>query len=128
MISKKFGIIINIGSDLSVIAPNQSIYDGVYKNFVKSFSYSVIKHGLLGLTKYFAALYGKYNVRTNMLSPGPILRSHPKKFVNNLKNLIPTKKMNDFSDLEAAIDYLLEEKNRNTNGINLIVDGGRTII
>ena len=47
MISKKFGIIINIGSDLSVIAPNQSIYDGVYKNFVKSFSYSVIKHGLL---------------------------------------------------------------------------------
>ena len=56
------------------------------------------------------------------------LFSHIKKFVNNLKNLIPTKKMNDFSDVEAAIDYLLEEKNRNTNGINLIVDGGRTII
>ena len=52
MISKKFGIIINIGSDLSVIAPNQSIYDGVYKNFVKSFSYSVLKHGLLGLTVF----------------------------------------------------------------------------
>ena len=70
--ARKRGSIINIGSDLSVIAPNQKIYKLSYKNYIKPVTYSVIKHGLLGLTKYFASLYANQNVRVNMVSPGPI--------------------------------------------------------
>ena len=72
MCTNKYGSIINIGSDLSIVAPNQEIYTGVYKNFKKSLDYSVIKHGMVGLNKYFAALYAKDNVRVNMVSPAPI--------------------------------------------------------
>ena len=68
MIKKKKGSIINIGSDLSVIAPNQKVYRKSYNNYIKPVTYSVIKHGMLGLTKYFSALYGKDNVRVNMIS------------------------------------------------------------
>ena len=67
MFKKKKGSIINIGSDLSVIAPNQQIYKSSYKNYIKPVTYSVIKHGMLGLTKYFASLYGPKNVRVNMI-------------------------------------------------------------
>ena len=50
------GVILNISSDLGLIAPNQEIYkkQGLRDNEqnVKPVTYSVIKHGLIGLTKY----------------------------------------------------------------------------
>ena len=66
------GSIINIGSDLSVLSPNHEIYKSGKKNFLKPISYSVIKHGLVGLNKYFATLYARDGVISNMISPGPI--------------------------------------------------------
>jgi NAD(P)-dependent dehydrogenase (short-subunit alcohol dehydrogenase family) len=76
MVKKRQGRIINIGSDLSVIAPNQDIYKKAFSDFVKPITYSVIKHGLLGMTKYYASLYADKNVNVNMLSPGPIYNNH----------------------------------------------------
>ena len=49
MIKQKKGNILNIGSDLSFISPNQNIYN----DFVKPVSYSIAKHGLIGLTVSF---------------------------------------------------------------------------
>ena len=49
-------LILNIGSDLSVIAPDNRIY-GTDKNgnkIYKPIEYSVTKHGIIGLTKYLA--------------------------------------------------------------------------
>jgi NAD(P)-dependent dehydrogenase (short-subunit alcohol dehydrogenase family) len=128
MIKNQYGKIINIGSDLSVIAPNQNIYKGVFKNYTKPATYSIIKHGLLGMTKYYASLYGKYNISTNMLSPGPILRDHPIKFIKNLKNIIPANKMNSFDKLRTSILFLIDPGSNYLNGQNIVVDGGRTII
>ena len=78
MAKNKKGKIINIGSDLSVIAQNQNLYSD-YKNFFKPVTYSVVKHGLLGITKYFASLYSKDNVQVNMISPGPVYNQQKKK-------------------------------------------------
>ena len=66
MQKKRIGKIINIGSDLSVIAPNQKIYKKTFGNFVKPITYSVIKHGLYGMTKYFSSFYADANVTVNM--------------------------------------------------------------
>ena len=127
MAKNKKGKIINIGSDLSVIAPNQNLYSD-YKNFFKPVTYSVVKHGLLGITKYFASLYSKDNVQVNMISPGPVYNQQKKRFVRKLKKFIPMNRLSKLSDLEEPLLFLVNERNSYFTGQNLIVDGGRTII
>jgi NAD(P)-dependent dehydrogenase (short-subunit alcohol dehydrogenase family) len=128
MIKKRNGKIINIGSDLSVVAPTQDIYKKIYTNYTKPVTYSVVKHGLLGMTKYFASLYADRNVNVNMLSPGPIFNNHNKKFINQLIKFIPKKRMGNPEDLISGVDFLIDRKNSYMTGQNIIIDGGRTII
>ena len=68
MIKNKDGCIINMASDLSVIAPNQSIYKGVYK--ILKPLIPVIKHGIIGMTKYYAVNLAKYRITCNAISVG----------------------------------------------------------
>ena len=99
MIKRKYGSIINIGSDLSVIAPNQKIYRSSYSNYIKPVTYSAIKHGLVGLTKYFASLYADNNVRVNMVSPGPVKNKQSKKLLKEIKAMTPMARLGKPSDL-----------------------------
>lgn len=128
MSKRKEGNIINIGSDLSAVAPNQDIYKKAYRNFIKPVTYSVIKHGLYGMTKYFSSLYAKDKVRVNMLSPGPVFRNQKKIFTNELEKQIPMGRMACKSDLNSSLLFLADKKNLFLTGQNIIVDGGRTII
>ena len=52
------GVILNIASDLSNIAPDQRIYNNSNElQNVKPITYSVIKSGLIGMTKYLATYW-----------------------------------------------------------------------
>ena len=70
------GVILNIASDLSVIAPDQNLYrqDGLADELqaVKPVTYSVIKTGLIGLTRYLSSYWAHKGVRANALSPGGV--------------------------------------------------------
>ena len=52
---------------------------------VKPITYSAIKSGLLGITKYTSTYWAKEGVRCNALSPGGILDGQDKKFKNKDK-------------------------------------------
>jgi len=127
MIKNKTGNIINIGSDLSVIAPDQKIYADI-KNYIKPLSYSVTKHGIVGITKYYASLFGKYNVRVNCLSPGGVFNNQNKKFVKKVSKYIPLGRMANKNDYNGFIVFLSSNETKYMTGHNLVVDGGRTII
>tara|TARA_A100001015_G_scaffold289568_1_gene361565 strand:- start:8 stop:787 length:780 start_codon:yes stop_codon:yes gene_type:complete len=128
MKKKKEGSIINIGSDLSKIAPNQNIYKASYSNYIKPVTYSVIKHGMVGLTKYFASLYGPEGVRVNMVSPGPVKNKQKGKLLKAIQGMTPMGRLGRPGDLLGLVHFLASEKSKYITGQNILVDGGKTII
>ena len=109
MSKNKFGIVLNISSDLSVIAPDQRLYE--HLNIVKPISYSVVKHGLLGFTKYLASHLANKNIRVNALSPGGISNKQDKLFVKKIKSLIPLKRMAKKMSIKRLLNsYALRDR------------------
>lgn len=124
------GVIVNIASDLGVIAPDQRLYRvegrGPEQQPVKPVTYSVVKHGLLGLTKYLATYWCEQGVRCNALSPGGVYAGQNDVFVSKLTQLIPLGRMADADEYRGAIAFLCSDASSYMNGANLVVDGGRS--
>jgi len=130
MAEKGRGRIINISSDLGLIGPDQRIYmkDGKPKKDqnVKPVTYSVLKHGLLGLTKYCATYWADQGIQVNALCPGGILDGQSKEFITKLTGLIPLGRMAKEDEYKAAIVFLLSDASSYMTGSTLSIDGGRT--
>jgi NAD(P)-dependent dehydrogenase (short-subunit alcohol dehydrogenase family) len=124
------GVILNIASDLGVIAPNQGLYkqDGLKdeEQNVKPVTYSVIKHGLIGFTKYIATYWAQNGVRCNAFAPGGVFNNHPEEFLNKVTELIPMKRMANIDEYKASIVFLCSDASSYMNGATLNMDGGRT--
>lgn len=118
------GVILNIASDLSVIAPNHKIYK---KGVFKPIMYSVLKHGLIGMTKYLSTYWNKSGIRCNALSPGPIQNNQAKSFIIKLKKEIPLNRLAKINEYTAAIQFLCSDASSYMTGQNLIIDGGRSV-
>jgi NAD(P)-dependent dehydrogenase (short-subunit alcohol dehydrogenase family) len=125
------GVILNIASDLAVIAPDQRLYrrDDLPRDEqpVKPVSYSVVKTGLLGLTRYLATYWADAGVRVNALSPGGVFVDQPNEFVDRLTNLIPLGRMAERNEYRGAVVFLCSDASRYMTGQNVVVDGGRTV-
>ncbi|RJP27598.1 MAG: SDR family oxidoreductase [Candidatus Omnitrophota bacterium] len=131
MAKRKRGVILNIASDLAVIAPDQRIYaeSGLpeEEQNVKPVTYSVVKTGLLGLTRYLATYWADKCVRVNALSPGGVYTGQDEAFVKRLSNLIPMGRMAAKDEYRAAVVFLVSDASSFMTGANLIIEGGRTI-
>ena len=127
----KGGVILNIASDLSVFSPDQRLYrkedlpDEMQP--VKPVTYSVIKAGLIGLTRYLATYWADKNVRCNALSPGGVFNGQGDDFVQRLSSLIPLGRMAQRDEYRAAVQFLCSDASRYMNGQNIVMDGGRSI-
>jgi NAD(P)-dependent dehydrogenase (short-subunit alcohol dehydrogenase family) len=126
----KCGVILNIASDLSVISPDQRLYrkGGLSEDMqpVKPVTYSVIKSGLVGLTRYLATYWAHRGVRCNALSPGGIFNGQGEEFVQRLSALIPIGRMASHDEYRAAVQFLCTDASSYMNGQNLVMDGGRS--
>ena len=132
MLKQGFGNIINISSDLGIIAPDQRLYlkDGIDedKQNVKPITYSAAKWAIIGMTKYLAVYFAKKNIRVNCLCPTGVFNNHPEDFVKKLSNIIPMGRMADINELKTSILYLCSDASSYTTGSVITVDGGKTII
>jgi len=131
MEQQKSGVVINISSDYGVISPNQNIYrkEGVAEEeqIIKPVSYSVVKHGLMGLTKYLATYWGKKGVRVNTLCPASLFNGQDEEFVQKISELIPMGRMSKPEEYPATVLYMLSDASSYMTGATVILDGGRTI-
>jgi NAD(P)-dependent dehydrogenase (short-subunit alcohol dehydrogenase family) len=124
------GVIVNVASDLALIGPDQRIYRQpglpVHLQPVKPVTYSVVKSGLVGLTRYLATYWAADNVRVNAISPGGVANNQPEDFVVRLTNLIPMGRMAHVDEYRGAILFLCSSASSYMTGANLVIDGGRT--
>ena len=126
------GVILNIASDLGVIAPDQRLYrqPGIVNDEeqpVKPVTYSVIKHGLIGLTKYLATYWADQGVRVNAISPGGVFNNQDPAFVERLTRLIPMGRMARVDEYCAAVQFLCSDASSYMTGQNMVMDGGRSV-
>jgi NAD(P)-dependent dehydrogenase (short-subunit alcohol dehydrogenase family) len=130
MARRNQGVIINVASDLAVIAPDQRLYlqDGVRPDEqpVKPVTYSVVKTGLIGLTRYLATYWADRGVRVNAISPGGVFDGQPEEFVSRLQKLIPLSRMARVDEYQGAILFLCSDASSYMTGTNLVIDGGRS--
>lgn len=124
------GSIVNISSDLGLIAPDQRLYrkPGVpeERQPVKPVTYSVVKSGLIGLTRYVATYWADRGVRCNALCPGGVENNQDPAFLKELCSRIPMGRMARSDEYQGALLFLLSEASSYMNGSVLSVDGGRT--
>jgi NAD(P)-dependent dehydrogenase (short-subunit alcohol dehydrogenase family) len=126
------GVILNVASDLAVIAPDQRLYrrEGVAEDEqpVKPVTYSVVKTGLLGLTRYLSTYWVAQGVRVNAISPGGVFNGQPEEFTTKLHSLIPMARMAEKDEYQGAVLFLCSDASSYMTGQNLIVDGGRSVL
>ena len=131
MAQRGTGVILNIASDLSVIAPDQRLYrrEGLpeERQPVKPVTYSVIKTALVGLTRYLATYWADRGVRVNALSPGGVYNNQGEEFVTRLTNLIPMGRMANCDEYRGVVQFLCSDASRYLTGQNIVIDGGRSL-
>ncbi len=120
------GTIINVSSDLGIIAPDQRVYKN--SGFIKPVTYSVVKHGIIGLTKYTASYWGEKNIRCNAIAPGGIYNKQDFSFVKKINQLIPLGRMAKKNEYNGLILFLCSDLSSYITGSVIVADGGRTII
>jgi NAD(P)-dependent dehydrogenase (short-subunit alcohol dehydrogenase family) len=125
------GSIINISSDLGLIAPDQRLYykDGIDngKQNVKPVTYSVVKTGLIGLTRYLATYWADKNVRCNAMCPGGVENGQPEEFLKEVSARIPMGRMANASEYQGALLWMLSDASSYLNGAIIPIEGGRTV-
>ncbi len=130
MEKQKSGVVLNISSDYGLIAPDQRIYrkEGLPddQQMVKPVSYSVVKHGIIGLTKYLAVYWADKGIRVNTLCPASLENGQNEEFISKISNLIPMGRMSKPDEYVCTVLYLISDATTYMTGSTVVLDGGRT--
>ena len=119
------GNIIQFSSIYGIVGQDLDLYKGTKMR--ENISYSVIKGGILSLTRSMASYYGHYGIRVNTICPGGIYDKQDKKFVKNYSKKTPLGRMASKSEVTKPVIFLSSEGSSYITGTTLIVDGGITI-
>jgi len=124
------GSIVNISSDLGLMAPDQRLYTkpGLPESRqpVKPVTYSVVKTGIIGLTRYLATYWADKNVRCNAMCPGGVENGQPESFLQDVSSRIPMNRLAQSNEYQGSLVWMLSDASSYLNGAIVPVDGGRT--
>lgn len=125
MMKVRYGSIVNIASEVSVMAYD---WTDVYPSGkFKSLAYIATKHGVLGITRGWAAYLGQYGVRVNSFSPGGMQTDKMSlEFIEAYSKKNMLRSMAQPKDYNAHIIFLCSDASNRMTGHNLVADGGRT--
>ena len=121
MKKNKFGSMIHISS-IDALSGDDKPQD----------AYGASKAAMIRLSKSFAVQFASYNIRSNVILPGPIetgmqirWKKNPKT-KKNLEKFIPLNRVGRPQDISNASIFLLSDQADYITGTEIIVDGGLT--
>lgn len=117
----KGGRIINLASQAGTVAIEEHV------------AYCASKFGVIGMSKTFAAEWGKYGITVNTISPTVVMTELGKKAWAGEKGeaaikRIPTGRFAIPEEIAAAAVFLASSGAAMINGADLLIDGGYTIL
>lgn len=127
MMSQRSGSIINVASDVSIMAHDHRVYNDPENRRFKSIAYTTTKSGVLGFTRQWAARLGRHDIRVNSFSLGGVqTEKMPADFVRRFSDLNMLGRMADADEYNGVIIFLCSDASKFMTGFNLVMDGGRT--
>jgi NAD(P)-dependent dehydrogenase (short-subunit alcohol dehydrogenase family) len=124
MIARGRGSIINFASVYGMVSSNPALYSS--NSMGNPIAYSASKGGVLMMTRYLAAYWGRYGLRVNCITPHGVYRDHETTFVDSFSGMSPLRRMMRADEIVGATVFLASEASSYVTGSNLLVDGGWT--
>ncbi|SDA87954.1 GolD/DthD family dehydrogenase [Sinorhizobium sp. NFACC03] len=117
----KGGKIVNLASQAGTVAIEEHV------------AYCASKFGVIGMSKTFAAEWGKHGIQVNTISPTIVLTELGKKAWSGekgeaAKKRIPSGRFAYPAEIAAAAVFLASAGADMINGADLLIDGGYTIL
>lgn len=122
LVEKKGGVMVNMGSDAGRIGnAGDSIYCGT-------------KAAVMATSKAFAREWARYNIRVNVVAPGPILGTkllgdfYEGEVGQKIAKAIPMRRLGTPEEVADVVLFFASNASRYLTGQVLSVDGGLTMI
>lgn len=127
------GSVIQFGSIYGILGQDLSVYEGT--KMKENMIYSLIKGGVINLSRQMASYYGQYYIRINSICPGGI-RGHvagksdsqDPVFIRQYSKKTPLKRMGNPQDIAPLTVFLASDASSYITGQSILVDGGWSII
>jgi NAD(P)-dependent dehydrogenase (short-subunit alcohol dehydrogenase family) len=124
MIPAKWWRIVNVASVAGLMASDPAV--------VRTVAYNATKHGVVGMTKQFAAEWGEHGITVNAICPGffpsKMTRATLDTTGEMVRKLTPTRRLGGPEDLKGLAVLLASEASRHITGQAIAVDGGAMLI
>ena len=119
------GSIINIGSYMGILGMDETLYEGLpHMSAIGAPDYFYHKGGMTNLTRFLAAVYGKYGVRVNCLELGGLFNNQDPLFLERYAARTFLGRMANDEDVEGMIVYLASDASLYVTGTAIPIDGG----
>jgi NAD(P)-dependent dehydrogenase (short-subunit alcohol dehydrogenase family) len=110
-----------------MVGPTFSQYEGMGPAWEDmAGDYWFHKAGMINMTRFWAARFGKHNVRVNAIAPGGLLANQGEPFESRYCKNTFLGRMAGPDDIKGAIVFLASDASAYVTGINLPVDAGFT--
>jgi 2-deoxy-D-gluconate 3-dehydrogenase len=120
MIAKRYGRIVNIASQASIVSLDRHV------------AYCTSKAALVGMTKVLATEWAEYGITVNAVSPTVVETELGKRawagaVGEAMKKKIPTGRFAQPEEIALAVLYLVSDAAAMVDGENFVIDGGYTV-
>jgi len=125
------GSVILTGSIYGFVAQDNNVYKKT--KIINNIAYTLVKSGINNLVKNAAVRFGEFGIRINSVCPGGVYsikdkNFRDKNFIKNYLSKVPLKRFANSHDLAEAYFFLSSDNSSYITGVNLLVDGGYTLM